>query len=379
MTIFKGTDGADSILRTSVSNGVEMFPVAVSGTLTGEENGIYGLGGDDIIKAGDGEGWGAGDQIYGGDGNDTITGGAGEDFLSGDAGDDTLIGVASTDGWGDSLDGGAGRDLLRAAEGYGNYLDGGTGADRMYGSSFDDVFIVENRGDKVIEAANGGLDTVVTGLATLKLAANVETLVYFDSLFATDMRFTGNDRDNAIYTGFGDDRVKGGAGDDYLDTASGSDVAWGGRGNDTIINYEGKARLYGGSGDDYLYGGFDADRLYGGKGADVFDFDDVTDSTPGRRDLIGSVDGIAFDGAGKAKGDLIDLADIDADQTLPDFQTLVFGGTGKGHLSVADEGGSSLVRANLDDDASFEFQILIDDGAVKASAYTADDFILTFA
>jgi hypothetical protein len=35
-----------------------------------------------------------------------------------------------------------------------------------------------------------------------------------------------------------------------------------------------------------------------------------------------------------------------------------------------------LVRANTDMDASFEFEILIEDGGILASAYKAVDFIL---
>ena len=102
------------------------------------------------------------------------------------------------------------------------------------------------------------------------------------------------------------------------------------------------------------------------------------DSTPTQRDVIAAGDGaIAFQGAGRATGDVFDLRDMDADLTTPAFVAFTFGGTGKGHLSLADSGTSTLLRGNLDDDRSFEFQVLIDDGDVRAADYTADDFLLT--
>ena len=375
MVTFVGTDGDDSILRTSISAGVGIFPDAVAGTLTGEVNSIHGQGGNDVLAAGDGDGWGTGDEVYGDAGNDRIRGGTGQDYLYGGDGNDTILGV-SGNGVGDTLYGGPGRDVLRAAEGYGNVLHGGSGADRMYGSYSDDVFVVDNSGDKVIEKSDGGGDEVVSALATMKLMANVEILSFDEAVLYEDVRFSGNSLDNSIYTAFGDDRVWGGAGDGYIETGDGADAAWGGSGNDVLLYFEGSSRLYGGAGDDYLYGGAAADRLYGGRGADIFDFDEVSHSTPTRRDIIGSTKGSAFDGAGKAEGDVIDLRDLDGDLTVSYFQPLVFGGTGKGHLSLADEGSCTLVRANLDDDGGFEFQILIEDGKVRASAYTADDFLL---
>jgi hypothetical protein len=69
---------------------------------------------------------------------------------------------------------------------------------------------------------------------------------------------------------------------------------------------------------------------------------------------------------------------MDADETDIDFTHLVFGGTGKGHVSVVDWGMNSVVLANVDDDPDFEFQLVIKDKLVKACEYTADDFVLDF-
>ena len=39
-------------------------------------------------------------------------------------------------------------------------------------------------------------------------------------------------------------------------------------------------------------------------------------------------------------------------------------------------GSSTIVRCNTDGDSAFEFELVIEDGGVAASAYRADDFIL---
>jgi Ca2+-binding RTX toxin-like protein len=50
--------------------------------------------------------------------------------------------------------------------------------DTMTGGAGNDVYIVENGGDKLVEAANGGIDTIYTTLTSFDLnsAANVENL-----------------------------------------------------------------------------------------------------------------------------------------------------------------------------------------------------------
>jgi len=57
-------------------------------------------------------------------------------------------------------------------------------------------------------------------------------------------------------------------------------------------------------------------------------------------------------------------------------QTFRFGLTGIGTLSLAEEGTNTIVRGNTDYDTEFEFLLVIEDGAVRASAYTTADFFL---
>ncbi len=118
-------------------------------------------------------------------------------------------------------------------------------------------------------------------------------------------------------------------------------------------------------------------RSYGGANDDTFSFDKFSFSTPGSRDVIRAGDGaIAFEGAGATSGDRIDLAGIDA-VTGGGDQAFQFGtGTGSGHLWLTTSGSNTIVNGNIDGDAAIEFQVVIEDGAVAASAYTAADFIL---
>ena len=86
---------------------------------------------------------------------------------------------------------------------------------------------------------------------------------------------------------------------------------------------------------------------------------------------------LGFAKAGAQLGDLIDLSAIDADTTADGNQAFAFGtATGKGRLWAVNSGDTTLIRGNTDGDAAAEIEIAILDGAVKANAYAALDFIL---
>ena len=104
-----------------------------------------------------------------------------------------------------------------------NAITGGSGADTMAGGAGDDSYVVDNSGDVVIEAPDGGNDTIITSLATFKLAADLENLTYTGAKGFTG---TGNAAANVI---------TGAAGTDRLDGLGGADTMAGGLGNDTYV------------------------------------------------------------------------------------------------------------------------------------------------
>jgi Ca2+-binding RTX toxin-like protein len=175
-----------------------------------------------------------------GAGDDTISGNDADNVLKGGGGNDRLSGLAGDD----TLDGGGGKDRLV----------GGAGADTMSGGLGNDVAYVDDVGDRVLEAAGEGSDTVFAAV-DYTLADSQEIERMRGNAGTTGLALGGNAFDNEIVGGRGNDRLAGNDGNDRLR---------GGAGND---------RLNGGAGDDTLDGGTGADRLTGGAGNDVFLFD----------------------------------------------------------------------------------------------------------
>lgn len=185
------------------------------------------------------------DTLKGGDGNDTIDGGNDHDQLFGDDDDDLLLGGSGND----LLNGGDGNDTLDGGTGN-DTLDGGIGADEMRGGEGDDIYYVDNQGDKIIEATNakGGKDTafISVGLKwtnNFSLFAGVENFTLIgdkqDGLDAAGDDnpnvLTGNIGNNRLYGNGGNDTLIGGDGDDTLEGGKGVDLLKGGAGNDTYI------------------------------------------------------------------------------------------------------------------------------------------------
>ena len=132
-----------------------------------------------------------------------------------------------------------------------DYLDGGLGKDTMTGGAGNDVYFVDNSSDKVIEQANGGLDTIYTTLTSFDLnsAANVENLVFIGN---GNFSFIGKSSNgpSTVIGGAGADNLQGGNGSDVLEGRGGNDVLAGGNGSDTLIGGAGGDTLNGGNGDD---------------------------------------------------------------------------------------------------------------------------------
>jgi Ca2+-binding RTX toxin-like protein len=141
------------------------------------------------------------------------------------------------------LEGNAGNDRLFGF--FGNdTLDGGTGRDRMLGGPGDDVYYVDVGNDMVVEARNGGIDTVYSTTTYSLLNRHVENLILTGGADADavgnnfDNVVTGNDGDNVLRGGSGADTMTGGDGDDtyFVDNVNDVVVEAPGEGIDSVIS-----------------------------------------------------------------------------------------------------------------------------------------------
>lgn len=201
--------------------------------------------------------------LDGGGGADALTGGLGNDvYIVDDVGDTTTEldkgGIDTVKAWiGWSLDnangafienltllgagniGGTGNALANTLTGNAgnNQLDGGLGADKLIGGAGDDIYVIDNAGDKITEAAGtaGGIDTarISAGFVgtSYTLAANVENL---ELMAGASIAVMGNTLANSITGNDGANTLSGGVGDDILIGGLGADVLSGGTGKDAF-------------------------------------------------------------------------------------------------------------------------------------------------
>lgn len=290
---------------------------------------------------------------------------------------------------------------------HGARVNGGARAEMFISSTRaeGDIFAGRNGNDTyvlyanatVVEQAGGGNDTVYLMTRqleqTYRLPANVEMLKVLSTFTgnAADNWISGTDPSGSLRGMGGNDTLKagsgsggyildGGLGDDVLNGGNGPDTLRGGDGRDVLDGNDGRDTLSGGAGNDVLRGGdgndvlwgqAGADRLAGNDGRDTFVFRAIAESPLAGADTVQG-----FDAPGAANGDRIDLSEIDANSRIAGNQSFDFGGVSAGHLRVVDEGRFSVVLANVDGDRAAEIRIVIDDQGTRASAYTADDFVL---
>jgi Ca2+-binding RTX toxin-like protein len=322
-------------------------------------NVIHGGTGDDNLV-----GTAFRDDIYADAGNDTLAGGGNTDHLYGGAGDDTYLisdssaEVIEFDGEGTdtvhaSVDYMLGANIERleldadsqAVQGIGNYedneivgngndnlLDGGEGADTLTGGLGDDTYVVDDAGDRIVEASGEGTDTVESYI-NWQLGDDLENLALVGGMDvdgtgnALDNVLVGNDGANHLEGGAGADELYGGLGDDYLVLETSADRAFesegegidtierrydtnlvlnenienlvlgsgvvtgngnaldntitGNAGGNKLAGLDGDDALYGLDGDDQMWGGNGDDALYGGVGNDYLDGENGIDRLDG--------------------------------------------------------------------------------------------------
>ena len=249
------TAGGSATALVEVSYRDALGKAHINGTPNGDI--LYGSAGDDNMN-----GLAGNDVLMGRAGNDALAGGAGDDLLDGGVGADRLVGGTGNDTYvvetttdvvteraGEGLDtvnaslswtlsanvenlnltgtaniDGTGNTLANQLTGNGgtNRLDGGAGADLMIGAAGDDTYIVNNAGDRVVEAASEGTD-LIESTVSFTLITDVENL----TLMGTGgIAATGNGLANTLRGNGGANRIDGGAGDDAM---------IGGLGNDTYV------------------------------------------------------------------------------------------------------------------------------------------------
>ncbi|WP_430463552.1 beta strand repeat-containing protein [Tabrizicola sp.] len=267
--------GFSTILGAHIENLVLTGSADLNGTGNAEANQITGNSGDNLLAGHEGN-----DTLNGGAGADTLNGGAGRDSMIGGLGDDVyyvdtrldiiiegatggtdlvytldnyrmargvenliMQGSADLTATGNTaantMTGNAGDNLLLGGSGadtlYGgggaDTLNGGTGNDSMIGGAGNDTYYVGSLADRIVETANGGIDTALVSTNHV-MAANVENVTMLSS---GAYRVTGNDLDNVILGNRGQNTINGGAGDDTINGGAGNDVLTGGEGADHFV------------------------------------------------------------------------------------------------------------------------------------------------
>ncbi len=202
-----------------------------------------------------------------------------------------------------------------------NKLTGGGGADKMLGGWGNDLYYVDNSGDRAMEVAGQGVDTVYTSVSyTLRTTSQVEYLRTADEAGTESINLSGNEFDQTIVGNAGANSLVGGGGADdmlgrlgndvyYIDNGADRAIEAFGQGLDavyTTVSYglragseievlralystattgihlsgnEFSQSIFGTAGNDVINGGGGPDKMVGDLGNDAYYVDDVADRT----------------------------------------------------------------------------------------------------
>lgn len=243
---------------------------SVAVTILGGNDFLNGNLGNDVILAQAGNDTvqgGLGDDVAdGGSGNDYVRGGSNNDILAGGGGNDIVAGESGND----HVDGGQGDDVLlggayfvmgnAVAETGNDLVLGGTGHDWVFGDSW-------SQANPFDFGIGGGNDTLDGGAGDDLVVGQAGD----DTLHggAGDDVLSGRQGNDFASGGADNDQVNGDAGDDFLRGGEGDDALSGGDGNDILLGEGGIDALAGDAGRDVLIGGRQGDQLLGSSGDDL--------------------------------------------------------------------------------------------------------------
>jgi hypothetical protein len=223
-------------------------------------------------------------------------------------------------------------------------LSSSTYATTLEGGAGDDTYIVGSAtGVTVTEAAGGGTDEVQTALASLSIAgyANVEKLTYTGAAAFTGF---GNDSDNVITGGAGNDTLSGGAGADEFHGGAGTDTVSYIDTYSVTLNFATGVFSGIGNGDTF----YDIEKFVGSNYGDIFiENSDVHDLNGGAGlDMVSyetAASGITFDlststQTGIAAGDV--LTNIEVIQATGFADILV--GNGNANIFIGGAGSDTI-------------------------------------
>ncbi|MER8825463.1 calcium-binding protein [Mesorhizobium sp. M0817] len=106
-----------------------------------------------------------------------------------------------------------------------NILNGGGGADTMTGYGGNDIYYVDNAGDKVAEAVGGGSDRVVTSIShTLTAGSQIELFTTTNAAGTGAINLIGNAVSQTIQGNAGANVINGGGGADAMSGYGGNDT-----------------------------------------------------------------------------------------------------------------------------------------------------------
>jgi Ca2+-binding RTX toxin-like protein len=324
---------------------------------------VFGGAGDDWIHLEKGV---AGDvkDVFGDQGDDVFSGGLGADLVDGGQGIDRVdYRFSSGDAEPIPVDP-IFVDLL-AGKGSGGFAEGDTywSVEDVIGMEAGDVIA----GNGAINTLDGwfGKDTVRGGAGgdLLDGGAGVDWLSYFGSNAGVVANLgtgqaVGGHAEGDTFRNFENLR-----GSKYGDRLSGDE-----QGN-VLEGNQGYDQLFGRGGNDTIVGGAGGDVLWGHQGADRFDFNAIEESTRAARDVIRDFH--------HAEGDLIDLADIDADalaagdQAFGFIATAAFGGVA-GELRYEPGAGKATIFGDVAVDALADLAISLD----NVTSLVVGDFVV---